>query len=560
MGQRSVFLDFSKDLLQEETIVSSPVFDSLCADYLSLLAQENPSSYRVFCETFGENAPEKGLSSFYKRLLKDDFSSVRTEYLPLSRDKTFVLDSIDGLYDVWRKKERYGILSREKKPCTSAEFIDASERFAQLVLKTFRKAYENVLGGEQNVYRQLPSGLNAGFIVSKQKMESLPKDLSFLADTETIDSLLIRPPFICSSKDNTRKGTFFYQDLRLRKDRYDAKDYLCAAIRIKDKVGYVFVHKEYFSFLVALGNLFQIVSFDEIAGEKADFIVVFGADVDAKRTYYYQDEGVYVGLCPLNGDIAYFGYLKKIILTLYNLEMIEEKKLPIHGAGMEITLKNGKTYNLVLLGDSGAGKSETMEALKRIGSGEIVSIKTIFDDMGTFSYRDGQVVCSGTETGAFVRLDDLSQGYSLQSVDRAVYINIDRTNSRVVIPIETYEFSRSVHKVDIFLLADNFTKEESGVKRYTDQKKAEAEFIKGERVAKGTTSEKGKVSTFFANPFGPVQKEEETRPLIGKYFSTLFAEGVYVGRLYTKLALDPVNGPEIGAQGVLALLSALQKK
>ena len=39
-------------------------------------------------------------------------------------------------------------------------------------------------------------------------------------------------------------------------------------------------------------------------------------------------------------------------------------------------------------------------------------------------------------------------------------------------------------------------------------------FKSGARMAKGTTTEKGLVESYFANPFGPVQMKESTDLLI----------------------------------------------
>ncbi len=44
-------------------------------------------------------------------------------------------------------------------------------------------------------------------------------------------------------------------------------------------------------------------------------------------------------------------------LTLHNLRMIRKGYLPIHGAMVNIQLKDGNTANVVIMGDSGAGKS-----------------------------------------------------------------------------------------------------------------------------------------------------------------------------------------------------------
>jgi energy-coupling factor transporter ATP-binding protein EcfA2 len=553
-----ILLTFNKDTkLDAKSILGSAILKDICEEFVNAQKKTDLGLYDLLIKTFGEKKTSGGLLSFIKRLYGEDYLKVKEEYMPLTEEKGTILNILDGIYDIWRKKERYAETDRKTAPITSAQFISLTDGFGEAIISCYRRIYENVLGSEQTVYRQLPSGVNAGLILNENAEMELPPELSFLGKTPEVESLLIRPPFICSSKENTRTGTFFEKPEPLKPERYNPSEYRAVALLIKGRVGYVFIKTDYLSFLVALGNLFRLVSFSEVKGLKPDFVIVFGADVDSPLTYYYKTSGLYVGLCPFKGHIAYFGYLKKIILTLHNLTMIDQGKLPIHGAGMAISLKNGKTYNVVILGDSGAGKSETLEAIKSLGQDEVSQITTIYDDMGTFVLRDGAVMTSGTETGAFVRLDDLDNGYSLKSVDRAIYINLDQVNSRVVIPIETYETSKELHKVDVFLLADNFTPDERGLVPFTDKDQAEAEFIKGARVAKGTTSEKGLVTSFFANPFGPVQREAECRPLIDMFFTKLFEEKTYVGKLYTKLALDPVHGPENGAQAMLNLLEKL---
>jgi len=244
-----------------------------------------------------------------------------------------------------------------------------------------------------------------------------------------------------------------------------------------------------------------------------------------------------------------------MVLTLFNLVMISKGLLPIHGAGIEIRC-NDKIKNFVILGDSGAGKSETIEAIKSMYHDKY-QIETIFDDMGTFHIYDNLVYTSGTEIGAFVRLDDLDQGYSLKSVDRAVFLNIDETNSRVVIPIEDPSMACSLHHVDCFLLADNYSDNNEGIKLYSNPKEAMEDFILGKRVAMGTTSENGLVSTFFANPFGPLQKENEVRQFLPNYFECLFNNNIPVGKIYTRLSLDRKDGPKIGASKLIELFENL---
>ena len=69
-------------------------------------------------------------------------------------------------------------------------------------------------------------------------------------------------------------------------------------------------------------------------------------------------------------------------------------------------------------------------------------------------------------------------------------------------------------------------------------------------MAKGTTTEKGLVKSYFANPFGPAQKQKETDVLIDKYFNFMFESGkVKVGQIRTCLGVkgQEKDGPRSAA-------------
>ena len=68
----------------------------------------------------------------------------------------------------------------------------------------------------------------------------------------------------------------------------------------------------------------------------------------------------------------------------------------------------------------------------------------------------------------------------------------------------------------------------------------------------GTTQEKGISTTFFANPFGPMQKQEECTPLIDTMFERLFEQNITVGEIYTCLGL-----PNKGDNGIMDAAQAL---
>src|SRR5699024_470983 len=193
--------------------------------------------------------------------------------------------------------------------------------------------------------------------------------------------------------------------------------------------------------------------------------------------------------------------------------------IPIHGAGVNIVLQNGKSANIVILGDSGAGKSESIEAFRSLAKDYIKEMTVIFDDMGSFRIENGEVMAYGTEIGAFVRLDDLEAGYAFKQIDRSIFMNADKVNARLIMPVSTYDQIMKGYKVDFFLYADNYSVVLDGEKSFNlleSKDDALRVFKRGGRYAKGTTTETGLVQTYFANPFGPVQKQKECDILLDK--------------------------------------------
>lgn len=533
-----------------QQLVTFKYFKEFIKDYYNFANNTERPNFEEF-----KNYNENTLISFLTKIAcKDEEELTKIQNLD-SLHKDSLLNLVDSIYDYYRKVERYLIfVNNENKKLKRREFIQLFRKFSTSIADCYRDIYETILGNEQTVYRELPSGGNAGVLLTKSHV-NLPSSLEFLKDIPLMEMVLTQPPFIIKTKQNKRVGFFFEKDLKITKDEFDYKNSYGVLISIYDTKALVYFDLAYMGFIVALGNLFKVESYDPKKDKNIDFVVLFGTNSDFEKCYYYQEDNKLIGILPKKANIDYFGYAKKMILTLFNITMIKRGLLPIHGAGIQIRHKD-KVKNFVILGDSGAGKSETIEAIKSLYN-NMYQIETIFDDMGTFHIIDNKVYATGTEIGAFVRLDDLDQGYSLRSVDRAVFLNIDEVNSRVVIPIEDYSMARTPHVVDAFLVADNYSDSEEGIEFYNNIEKAENDFIAGKRVAMGTTSENGLVSTFFANPFGPVQLEKEVRSFLPDYFKTLFNDKVPVGKIYTRLSLDRKDGPKIGASKLIELFEKL---
>lgn len=185
-------------------------------------------------------------------------------------------------------------------------------------------------------------------------------------------------------------------------------------------------------------------------------------------------------------------------------------------------------------------------------------MRVIFDDMGYLEKQeDGSIKAYGTEIGAFVRVDDLDPAYAFEQLDRGVYMNMDKVNARVTIPITSYDIIMRGYPIDYFLYANNYAEADNKIHLLTDFDQIVKVFEEGARKAKGTTSEVGLVKSYFANPFGPVQEREATEVLVRQYFKDMMDAGTKVGEMYTSLAIDGQahEGPKKAAEELFHLIN-----
>lgn len=485
---------------------------------------------------------------------------------PLMEHNDLLYRFVNEFYDYWRNFERYAIVmfnNGSEKGVGSVNFIDSYTHFNEVVLLTYRRISEALIDQKNLVYRQLSAGYDVG-IVLKEALLNLPEEYLDLQKIPVINRVIFNPPFIAYTASSKRNGTFneiFFNPLEGTK--FIRKEWFCYPIKVGTSLAFVYFHHQYTNIGVSLANLFEPARPEEYLFQKPDIIHIHGGSnelINESCFYVDKEKDIYVGYCPYSEQISYFGYLKKMLLTLHNLKMIEEDQLPLHGAMVSIEFKNNVVKNIVLVGDSGAGKSETVEAFRLMAKDEIKNLNIIFDDMGSLTLKNGKVVGIGTEIGAFVRLDDLDTGYAYKKIDRAIFLNPDKDNARTVIPTTLYEDVVYGYPVDMVLYANNY-EEKEGIDFFDVVEEAKEVFVKGKRMALGTTEEKGLVSTFFANPFGPLQRKDKTLSLINKYFTSLKLNNIPIGVIYTQLGfIDKKEfGPKLAADTLLKYLEKAQK-
>jgi len=281
-------------------------------------------------------------------------------------------------------------------------------------------------------------------------------------------------------------------------------------------------------------------------------------------TLFYNDEknSIFVGAIPDRPEFGYFGYLKKMMLTLHNSLVMKEGNMPFHGAMVKILLRGNKEATILMMGDTGAGKSETLEAFRVLGEKHIRELKIIADDMGSIELDpEGNPVGYGTEIGAFLRLDDLQSGYAFGHLDRSIIMNPSQVNARIVIPVTTFNTVIRGHKIDYILYANNYEEiddEHPVIERFTTAEEALAVFREGAVMSKGTTTTTGLVHSYFANIFGPPEYRDLHDEIAQRHFKAFFKTGVFVGQMRTRLGIIGYesSGPGEAANELLRIIGS----
>lgn len=478
------------------------------------------------------------------------------------------------LYNYWRSFDRIIICDSigdrlDKRPYRTFNY--RVESLGDLIRKVYRDVQENLMK-HPNIYRQIHAGANIGTIALPKRLalpNSYPKTLEKIG---VIRQILINPPLVLETPMNKRKGQFErIGENPLPKLSLQPEEWLCFPVKVGSLVILTYIHETFYSLGLSMANLFQIAT-DEELEKKPDGIYFYGVEENlysegSCQTCFFDDEeeGLLIATIPRSDEFGYFGYLKKMILTLHNIIQMKNHNLPFHGSFTKIHLREGESASILLIGDTGAGKSETLEAFQTQGTDLISDITIIADDMGSLQYEDsGKVLGYGTEVGAFLRLDDLSPASTFGTIDRAIFMNATKINARVIIPVtELHDVLRGT-PVDMLLYANNYEavdEEHPIIEQFESPEEALNVFRQGKAMSKGTTAAKGLQSTYFVNIFGPPVYYELHEELAKQYFTDLFAQGTFIGEIRTQLGIQGMErkGPQEASEALLQLIQKIKK-
>ncbi len=478
---------------------------------------------------------------------------------------------IEAFYTFWRSKHRFMVRQEKyvedhnRRASIEYTMTMVGDQFKAVIKNLYREVMMNVSNTFPTVMRQLPSGAQVMFLVEEPNGEKY-QEHPWMMRIPTVWGAIFDPPAIFYTRSNKRKGVLpVIDETILDKIALDPSEWYRFTILVGDLLFYNFVHAEYLAHGAGLANLFELATPKDLKHREPDGMLIFGLPTSKIPNYsdkwrngvIFKDRKLYVGVIPALDENDYFGYMKKTTLTIHNLIKIDHGRLPIHGSMARITLKSGKSVVAMFVGDSGAGKSETLDALNRLE--EISQIDTIIDDMGSLSIKDGHVVALGTETGAFVRLDDLPPGFAYSTMDRSIFMNPDQVNARVIVPFNNYGEVITPTHIDFFLYANNYTevtKDEERIIFFDNIEDALKVFSEGKRMSKGTTSETGLTTSYFANPFGAVQRQKEHHRIAEQFMKKMFETGVKVGEIRTMLGVEGYEkeGTMLAAKALLKVI------
>ena len=478
---------------------------------------------------------------------------------------------VEYLYDYWRSFDRFIVNDSEgdrldKRPYRT--FNETVEQLTHLVRTVYRQIQENITGSHPNVYRQVPAGAEMSVISLPKKIAYKGEKYRKLNSIPVIRQMLIYPPLVIQQPMNKRTGHF----KKITKNPIDLvelnpDEWLCYPAKIGKLLIMVYFHLNFFELGFSQCNLFQLAD-DKDLHRKPDALFIYGVHGDvldglaSSPTVFYEDNenDIFVGAVPVRSEFGYFGYLKKMVLTLHNSIIMKSKNMPFHGAMVKILLQGNKEATILMMGDTGAGKSETLEAFRVLAEKHIRELTIIADDMGSIELdENGAPIGYGTEIGAFLRLDDLQPGYAYGHLDRSIIMNPSQVNARIIIPVTKFETVIQGHKIDYILYANNYEEIDNDhpvIERFSSAESAIETFRAGAVMSKGTTTSSGLVHTYFANIFGPPEYRDLHEKIAKKYFDAFFRNNVFVGQMRTRLGIPGYesSGPAEAAMELLKII------
>ena len=155
-----------------EKLLDSYGFRKVVEVFVRRLKKREGLIYNFYLDAFHtDDALSDAMIEVFKLLTVFDIEEVLkvdNKYSVFFEDKSLFIELIELLYGYWRRLERFTIVRNKRlgEGLQSVRFSQANNNFNELVLATYRRIEETVMGYKHRVYRQLNAGANAGLTLN----------------------------------------------------------------------------------------------------------------------------------------------------------------------------------------------------------------------------------------------------------------------------------------------------------------------------------------------------------------------------------------------------------
>ena len=315
-----------------EEFLSSDGFRVIAKHYLLDLQKRDQVSFNWLVEDNSIDDFIPKMVRFLKLLLVLDLSEFTQSE---KRDIYRVGKLVEDFYNYWRNIQRVSTIKLSSSSSGQvSNFIDADTRFNSLIISTYRAFQEKIQGYKNKVYRQLQAGTNASMILRDVKWD-MPSGYETLKGIPFVDSILLRTPLLLHPEGTKRYGSFILSDVNaFNQLKLNRHEWFCYPAKVGELLIFIYVHFDFSFSGITNANLFELASPSEIVNRKPDGIVLFGLDDKTEESTYSYDStnDFWVAKVPYMTKIEYYGYMKKMVLTMHNAIMMKKKWLPIDGS------------------------------------------------------------------------------------------------------------------------------------------------------------------------------------------------------------------------------------
>ena len=152
-----------------EKLLDSYGFRRVVEVFVRRLKKDEGLIYNFYLDAFHtDDALSDAMIEVFKLLTVFDIEEVLkvdNKYSVFFEDKSLFIELIELLYGYWRRLERFTIVRNKRlgEGLQSVRFSQANNNFNELVLATYRRIEETVMGYKHRVYRQLSAGINSSW-------------------------------------------------------------------------------------------------------------------------------------------------------------------------------------------------------------------------------------------------------------------------------------------------------------------------------------------------------------------------------------------------------------